>query len=951
MSRINRNWFLFATMLIMSLFAFGCWGEDENEVDPCTRDAQCPNSERCVEGVCTPVDDPSDGDEEDTRDCQTGEIDSCPCLGGTTGSRLCQQNGTWGSCNCPAPPDGDATDGDTADGDKADGDFTDGDAIDGDHTDGDRDFDWDDIDWCIDGDYWVDGDAPPVDGDADFQPPDGDDPVDGDSILPDGDLLDGDYTDGDQIVDGDEPPNYIYTCDGNNVLRQDPSIGNWEFLYNCEEYYMVCENGACTTPNPGDEDVPNYCSHDLECPAGYACHDELNECRPLECQYHQTCLGQYGNGFTCHSDGLCYLDCLYNEDCQSGYSCVQGICRASNDCNPTIDHLIIAEGDGVIKTGVSKSLSVRAVDIYGNLVNHALAFIWESDSPSVVSVNANGEITGQSANGTATISARISCNSLAVAQVSYTNYTVSSSGLRVIAIDTITGLPVSNATVLAVQGETPYSQTTVNGQATFNNLDCGNTACDVHILHPDYSYVSAFGLQNNDLYFPLQPNRDLSIAAGVKGNLDFEPIPDIIRQDIDSGAAAFSITGDWADIAYEDLLGETVMTRLRLGSVFDDIVPIDSARESYLHDDPMFEQYRALAQPGAKALWGFAGSFSLNDIITIVTSVMGDEFDLILYQQLMSPMLEDYYFDVQPGFDLQPEPRLFDAEDLNGNNSTTDMIPDYAALDDVGGILRAEFVQGQRIALQFGDLPDMQSGCGDSVFAMIAANEAGSGLTPQGFTWGLDDDAEDFNPGDCKVGSENNGVFTLPSSISGSILQPENYTIMGMALSLSGINIEQDQMMASMVIGPGIDLPSFARYVDHSVVFKRFASLPLTAQMPEFLDIPLSAQYDYTNEAHTLQTDAVAGASFYRALLFSEDESSQQRRCWQVYWPADRQSVSFEQPEGAQQRLVDLLGFSSVQALKLTGQVNYQYLMQFNDLNLDQLNHVLQAYSQHPVQD
>ena len=75
-----------------------------------------------------------------------------------------------------------------------------------------------------------------------------------------------------------------------------------------------------------------------------SCADSASEDKVMErerCYNNEDCIYQYGNGYIC-GDGYCHRDssyCNYNQDCESGYICIEQQCEAGEapDCYSNTD--------------------------------------------------------------------------------------------------------------------------------------------------------------------------------------------------------------------------------------------------------------------------------------------------------------------------------------------------------------------------------------------------------------------------------------------------------------------------------------------------------------------------------------------------------------------------------------------------------------------------------------
>ncbi len=740
------------------------------------------------------------------------------------------------------------------------------------------------------------------DSSADGDNPDGDNP-DGDD--PDGDDPDGDGPDGDS--DGDDP-------DGDS--DGDDSDGD-----------VPCE-----------EDTP--CKTNEDCCDGFACHDELFLCKEAECNTTADC-ATYGANFECDPvDALCYpIVCTENGDCPTGFVCLAGGCEQAPSCDNATS-IQINQGNGLIRQGETLTLSATVFNANGaklELVGDSL-FSWGSSLPAAVAVGASdGVLTGGDTAGSSTITATLTCKTAVNTTVTYQNFpTVTAGDARVVVFNDKTGELLSGAKVF-LDGT---AVDTVDGVANFASTDCSG-GCDMHVFHADYTYVSAMGLTVQDMIVPLSANGDNTVAAGVLGAQDPSPIPEAVvgNNDVRLGFTSFSIPGNLADLNFEALIGTMKETHVQIGTVLDDNIPLPGGLEGYLMDDPIKEGFSAEAVAGKATLWGLGGYAKLADLIQIVTQNLGDEIDVAAILGAILPLFESFYHGIVPGFDLQAIAKVADADDLNGDGNTDDLVPDYANFTDIGSDMKLNQSQTQRTELTFANLPDYGDSCADSVIVLAGANQSGIGFVPLGLTAGLDK-RTGTDTADCKVGEDNDGKIMVPFAPQHSGLSGYEYYFLGIALSL-------DSLLGDISLKEEMS-------IDLSGVLAKSSSSPESVTMPAFVDFMSDADYTYTAATKNLAVTATAlsdDVSFHRIVIRNDTDDATKVKFWHIYWPNDEGGFDFDQPaEVTDNRGVNISSASLVQGIKLDG-VSYDDLFEFNGINTTMMNDYTSAFSMHAVDD
>ncbi|RJO73225.1 MAG: Ig-like domain-containing protein [Myxococcales bacterium] len=652
-----------------------------------------------------------------------------------------------------------------------------------------------------------------------------------------------------------------------------------------------------------------------------------------ECDIADDCIRLYGEGcWDCdQEDFLCYArSCKSNADCCTRTFCSGGVCIPTGDECGFIAAVSIDEDYDVIRKGQMLRLTATAFNANGAVIPTYILdcqFRWSTDNANRVAVDAEtGVITGGDESGPAVITATLGGRSGSRVIVNITGLPEGDS--RVVVFDDKTGALLDNARVFLNGAEAA----TAGGIADFPGVDCtAGDGCTLHVFDDGHTYVSAFGLRVNDILIPISPNVDLTTTAGVKGHQDPSPIPEVLQGDVRLGLSGFSIPGNLADLNFESILGEMIKTHVKLGTTFDDDVLLPGGLEGYLLDSPLKDGYRAAGLPGDATLWGLGGYADLNRLIEVVTGALGDEIDVGAILGAVLPFFENFYHGLKPGFDLPPIEKVVDVNDLNGNGRTDDLIPNYAAMEDIGEALKLTQQQNQAVDLQFGQTPTLGAGCADSVLTLMGVQQAGIGFIPLGVNATLDKrDKDDI--ADCRVGANNDGKVLAKFAPQHSGVTGYPYYALSIALSLETILGNTSRAETSL---------------DLSGVIAQSDASPTELTMPQFLGFMTDATYD--SGLQKLTASAVSGATFHRAVFGTKDEAAGEQRYWHIYWPAGVTGFQLTGlPQDIQPRDKDLSGASLAQAMKLRN-IRYEDLFGFNGTNINSMNDLLEAFSMHAL--
>lgn len=726
----------------------------------------------------------------------------------------------------------------------------------------------------------TDGDTP--DGDTDGDVPDGDgtDP-DGDGSDPDGDGSDPDGDGSDPDGDGTDP-------DGDLPV-----------------------------------DCGNPCETSDECADGCACDKFEKVCKAEECDTAADCEAEYGAGcWECSNDYLCYPQaCRDSSTCCAGTACIAGVCLPVEACPADAAYILIAQGGGLIAEGATINLTATVFNADGAKLEvlGETPFTWETSNADAVAVAATGIITGGSDNGQATITAKLTCNDSVTGSVTYQNFAALENGSRVVVMDSTTGALIDGAPVY-LNGTLVETD---GGVAAFEAIDCATDSCDLHVFPATHTYVSAFGLGVNDILIPVAPNVDAAVAGGVKGHMDFSKIPAVLRGDVSLGLTLFSIPGNLADLNFESLIGELVNTHISIGATIDEWITLPVGLEGYLNETtPLKDGFAAQGIGGSGTLWGLGGFAQLTEIIELVSSNLSGDIEIGPIVAAILPLFENFYHGIKPGMTFEELPKVADVNDINADEDTTDLVPDFANFRDLGTTWGVRQAQSQNANVTFQNLPAMGDGCADSIITLVGAMESGVGFIPLGLNVALDE------TGDCKVGANSDGKVPVVFAPQHSGVSGYDYYVVSVALSISSL----------MGKAPSIDL---------SGAVNISGSSPSNVTMPGFLGY--MSDVTWNSATHTATATPVAGATFHRIVFSKKYDDVNEQRYWHVYWGPEASGVNFTLPGAiTDDRSANFASGSLAQAIKLNG-VDYNTLFGFNGTNISDMNGFLSSFSMHAL--
>ncbi len=750
-----------------------------------------------------------------------------------------------------------------------------------------------------------------------------------DTQCPDGFCVDGECKNWECRDSADCPPGGV-CFDHECVIGDGDAEADWPVVPDGDKDPDIVDEEVCLG-------VP--CLTDADCCTGYVCDPTSKVCKPVECVADADCL-VFGSHYKCNLvNHQCYYEeCESSADCDAGEICEAGICVEIGGCASF--ELYIRQGSGVVATGRTVQLSVDLFNLRGEWINsEGFFFDWVSDNPAVVSVDQNGLLTGGETPGEARITASLSDCPAVSDTVTWRNFWGPPENIRVVVMDARSGEVIDGAVVFVEDQGPHFSQ---DGVVEFDGLSCPE-GCTVHVFHEDYSSVSVFGLYVQDLLIPLSPVRDLSRAAGVVGVQDTSPIPDTLREnsEIQVGLSGFGIKGSLLDWSFDSLLEPRLIETVMIGTVLDEEWWIPSGAEAYLMEEPLKGEFQALGDSGDAILWGIGGFVDLSDLLELfVSHITDDEVDFPGVLAGVMPWVADFYHGVVSNISLSSVPLVADSEDLNGNGQTDDLVPDYAAFEDIGSSLRLTQAQTQEVDLSFGTLPDLGVEAADCVVAAALAETTRGGLIPLGVTVAPDQRNPDDTP-DGVVGENNDGQAKLPFA-------PQHDGVVGGDYLVAGVAVSSERV--SQLIFNSLESPVMPELSAVSVVLVRSANSPENVTMPAFLDAMTDAVWLEENNGYSFSASPIAGADFYRVALVLIDEDTQSEYMWHIYWPSQFGEACFALHGSAtwtiEPQPIEHIEF---QAVDLNAEVSYQSLFEFNNTNLNNINRYLEGWSTQPL--
>lgn len=446
--------------------------------------------------------------------------------------------------------------------------------------------------------------------------------------------------------------------------------------------YTACEvNEECASDD-------FYCGTPSPCPPGFDCTGTKICLERARCVSDRECgAGSYCEGLRCRDAEPCSerSECAEGTDCVAGM-CVPFVCRGELDCDLDAGEICVAgecrlppAGDPVtqvriltvprpLKEGEQVQLVAIALTASGEGVP-GQAFTWSSFDAGVAAVDSDGLLTATGAGTTMVmVSLRIGTRPPMTHSVIFRVLDpVEEGDARVVVFDAASGEPIPGATVVldGVEGVSGD-----DGVALFPEASAERH--EVQIYAPGYDRIAVSGAVGDDLAVPTAPDFT-GRAAGFTGSIAFNNVTS-------TGGIEVGLAGGSRDellgLSLGSLLGEMFTQNVSIPFVGEFPVPAPGAMTLKVLDPIQIDvksRLYASAPAGLRSVWSFAGRLDMDALGFLGGG--GADIGGILTNML--PYFGHFEHGLSTGHVLVDVPLAPDAQDVNGNGDTTEVIPDW----------------------------------------------------------------------------------------------------------------------------------------------------------------------------------------------------------------------------------------------------------------------------------
>lgn len=686
-------------------------------------------------------------------------------------------------------------------------------------------------------------------------------------------------------------------------------INNMKIIFLLSIIFLASCSLLTSESSDGDE-----CAFNTDCALGETCNTDLRKCEVVwlcideaDCYSHDPAKWNHDeNPVICRSGACVAKVCKGNSECPGEQICSGGKCVDFGGCQ-SVASVKIVSLPVVLTQGTSTTITSAIYNSNGVAVPISPEEItYKSATPAIVAAKNSGLLTGGTESGASAITAHYESCSIVSEPLTIQNYATLESGKLRVILRNIAGESIPDTTV-NINGTD--HQTNESGYLVLDNTTPQNT---ISIFNDAYQYTTLYQTEAKDVILYLQKRPDPANAGGFKGSFDFSQLPE--SGTVKIGIAGGSLPGNVMDLELTTLLGESIMTPVKLASI-DDIFPIPSSLQAVFGGSPISAEYKIISPPGKRIFWGWGGKLDLGQITPLISEAMGsDQMNVPKLINQAMPYLTTFHHAVIDNQNIIECARIPDIEDINGNEDTTDLIPDFNN-NECFPVVNLKWEQSLSLesTISFPPLKKVDGTYPNTVLVIPITSVTGSGMVPMGLG-ATGSDTENF---DGKLDD-----FSIPYAPQYNGLEGNRSMMVLLAMPIS---ITEDIF-----------------YFRNSGIIAHYPD----GIMAEKIDLSQDTFLGFGEDAKLTGTQFTASpikdASLYRIQLTDADGKS-----WMIY--SDTPEITVPQKPAS---LGDptLLLFQGVQLRDdATSNISLTDLITFNNNNMDQLGDLLYKFSSYEI--
>ncbi len=658
---------------------------------------------------------------------------------------------------------------------------------------------------------------------------------------------------------------------------------------------------ACGPPPAGADGgtggggASDSCNDDDQCPKLFRCSRTSSTCVP-DCTSAAQCspTGRVAAGSTaleqCPNETSCVCDfteaggeckpklCSADADCGSSLVCRSGKCEAAPAASAVTRCAIIPDF-AVVKAGSKAKFWVSAwAGTEPIIIKDGATWTAPANSP----LSAPMPATGASSEFTAGMTATTGGDGVAAVQAAFGAITCTGKALvvaapmaggAVVVTDELTGRPIAGATVVvsdATGGVIAQPAEVLTNAAGVGAYTFGTaTSYSVSVFHRDFTYVTIAnyrpsGADANVLSASLRRN-PVNKFGGFKGTFDGYPT----NANIKLGVGAMSLAGALTNLNLTQILGPSRMTRIKLGTSFDNMVNVpDGAFLVFSETNKNTlaglglngvcndaagaadETKIRAGTCGTRSAWAFSGELTIGDLSPLlgaftggteninIAGVLGQAQPLI--RKLNSSIVRDIQFSLNDAAckDGKTFPDCTAGWDYSNTSQFTDKNLKWSNVPLAFGF-----------ALKSPRMPSYRGKPADGALALSGVNVNGRGVIPLGLGVAVNTATPVDDVLDKQETLPAAGLIPVRSAPSHSGVEGNEYGIIVAALSAAAASDASAQVGASAL---------FVRLADNKLVFDPRGATPVDISAQAYPTFPESGRFN----AHSAAVAGVGPRSF-----------------------------------------------------------------------------------------
>lgn len=553
--------------------------------------------------------------------------------------------------------------------------------------------------------------------------------------------------------------------------------------------------------------------------------------------------------------GLCYeWLCGTSDECDDGEVCDAGACVAISDSL----ELRLVNHVPILSPGAEGQLLAEAYDPSSPELGLPVEVTWHTEDADVVSVDAEGVVTGGDTAGNTWVGAQLGEDDSTRVTLDIRNIipavdaTLTVAALYERSLDVPTGryALVSSADGALIEAADIPADGVISTTADISG------GCDVHMLAEKGDWVSWLGATDGVLFLPIPRTAYAELSMDDElGLIEDETSLDnvnVLRGTVDFGdydkegeleltLSSFAFSSGLFDFSLETLLGPNVKRFFDPGHSIPGVGDTDTAEIpggiTFSLGTPAIPQFHLTPSKGTHRVWTLGGRITLDQVAPVADQLFGafsgEGLDFGLLVGTLFPTFNDFWSGV----------------------ATTDTVAGDAQMSIMPLEVTLAVPLGLHAQISTGLVPTLgELGTADAVFVLAGAMTPDQLFMPIGITADTDSKDPDLDPPDRRVDADDTTEAIEPLSLPYAPLH-------------SGLGGPHGRyamaVVAAAIIGENDPRPDAGSAI--LVRYEPGEEPPNAIQFPDFLDFPMESSW--SPEERLVTASSVDGAAVQRILF------------------------------------------------------------------------------------